>query len=238
MNKPDGNRYEIRIKEYKLIKASELVPNEENFRIHPGLQQDAIRGIMGDVGWVDAVKVYETSDGQYKLIDGHLRQGLEPDDMIPVLVTDINEEEARKILASHDHIATLATIDEDKLQALVHSIHTDDAALDAMIESLKKEAKIAEDSGGDDKPEEGGPPGMELSPHEHYDFVVVLARTTQDWSLLTDLLGIEDRRNLATRKSKVGMCRAITADKLIEVILTGKVAAEERESHSASEAPK
>ena len=51
------------------------------------------------------------------LIDGHLRAETTPDAVVPVLILDVDETEADKILLTHDPIAAMATISEEHLQA-------------------------------------------------------------------------------------------------------------------------
>ena len=43
------------------------------------------------------------------LIDGHLRAETTPDAVVPVLVLDVDEAEADKILLTHDPLAAMAT---------------------------------------------------------------------------------------------------------------------------------
>ncbi len=46
-----------RIKEFKRVPARDLEPNPKNWRTHPKAQGDALRGILADVGYVDALTV-------------------------------------------------------------------------------------------------------------------------------------------------------------------------------------
>jgi hypothetical protein len=57
--------------------------------------------------------------------------------------------------------------------------------------------------------------GMALTPHEHYDYLVVLATTTQEWNVLCERIGLEPEKR---RRGSMGTCRAIRASKLIERI--------------------
>ena len=82
-----------RIKELRRVRASELLPNPKNWRVHPVAQQEGIRTMLAKVGYADAVIARETADG-LMLIDGHLRAEMTPDTEVPVLVTDLTEEEA------------------------------------------------------------------------------------------------------------------------------------------------
>jgi hypothetical protein len=57
-------------------------------------------------------------------------------------------------------------------------------------------------------------PGMALQPHEHYDFLVVLATTAQEWNVLCERLKLEPVK----RRGRMGTCRAIRADKLLDAL--------------------
>lgn len=131
-----------RIKELRRVKASELRPHANNWRSHPPEQQDALRGVLAEVGWADAALVRELPDGTYGLLDGHLRSDLAGDAKIPVLVLDVTEEEAAKILATHDPLASMAEADEQKLGELLAQIDTESEALQAMLDGLAEEHGI------------------------------------------------------------------------------------------------
>ena len=52
-----------RIKELRRVPASELLPNPKNWRTHPVAQQDALRGVLAEVGYADALIARETPEG-------------------------------------------------------------------------------------------------------------------------------------------------------------------------------
>lgn len=124
-----------RIRELRRVPASELLPNPKNWRTHPTAQADALRGVLGEIGFADAVLARETEDG-LQLVDGHLRAEVAPDAAVPVLVLDVTENEADKILATHDPLAAMATTDAGKLADLLQDMQFDSAATAAMTESL------------------------------------------------------------------------------------------------------
>ena len=99
-----------RIKELRRVKAGELIPNERNWRRHPKKQQEALQGILAEVGYANALIAYQTKEG-LKLIDGHLRASTTPDTEVPVLILDVTEAEANKLLASLDPMAAMAESD-------------------------------------------------------------------------------------------------------------------------------
>ena len=130
-----------RIKELRRVKASELLPSPQNWRTHPQGQQDALRGILDEVGYADALLARELPDGQLMLVDGHLRAETTPDVEVPVLILDIDEAEAAKILATLDPLAAMAEADSGKLDELLREIDTGSEALSQLL------AQLAEDNG-------------------------------------------------------------------------------------------
>src|SRR3990172_9302985 len=108
-----------RIKEFRRVKASELRPHPNNWRTHPSAQQDALRGVLAEIGYAGALLARELPDGSLELIDGHLRAETTPEAMVPVLVLDVDEAEADKILLTHDPLSAMATASQDQLQALL-----------------------------------------------------------------------------------------------------------------------
>jgi ParB-like chromosome segregation protein Spo0J len=81
-----------RVKELRRVRAGDLVPNPRNWRTHPQAQQDALRGLLAEIGYADALLVRELPDGRLMIVDGHLRAETTPDELVPVLVLDVNEE--------------------------------------------------------------------------------------------------------------------------------------------------
>ena len=91
-----------RIKELRRVRARDLIAHPKNFRVHPAVQTRALRTLLSDIGYADALIARELPDGRLELIDGHLRVETTPDAMVPVLVLDVNEAEADKLLATLD----------------------------------------------------------------------------------------------------------------------------------------
>ena len=117
-----------RVKELRRVPASSLRPNPKNWRTHPKEQADALRGTL-------------------ELIDGHLRAETVGDTAVPVLVLDVDEAEADKLLATLDPLAALAGVDTQRLEDLLATVETDSDALRQMLDGL------AEDAGIDVEPE-------------------------------------------------------------------------------------
>jgi DNA modification methylase len=113
-----------------------LLPNPKNWRAHPPAQQNALRGLLAELGYCDAAIARELPDGQLQLIDGHLRCETTPDMEVPVLVLDVTEAEADKLLLTLDPLASLAEADRASLTALLATVETDSAAVQAMLADL------------------------------------------------------------------------------------------------------
>ena len=94
-----------RIKDFRRVPARDLVVNPKNWRKHPAAQAEALRGLLDQIGYADALIARELPDGRLMLIDGHLRAETTPEQPVPVLVLDVNEAEADMILATLDPLA-------------------------------------------------------------------------------------------------------------------------------------
>jgi hypothetical protein len=142
-----------RIKELRHVPASDLRPNPKNWRTHPKAQQDALKGILAEVGMADACLARELDDGSLMLIDGHLRAETIGTEVVPVLILDVDEAEADKILATLDPLAALAGSNDARLSELASSVRTDDETLRSIFESMCEDMKDVEKA----KPEEPTP---------------------------------------------------------------------------------
>lgn len=125
-----------RVKELRRVRASELRPSASNWRTHPVRQKDALKGVLAEVGYADALLARELPDGSLELVDGHLRAETTPDSIVPVLVLDVTEAEAKKILATLDPLAALAETDTAKLDALLREVQTESEAVAGMLTEL------------------------------------------------------------------------------------------------------
>src|SRR3954447_3014523 len=96
-----------RIKRHVRVRAGDLVPHELNPRLHPEAQRAALAALYEEVGFARSLLAYELPDGRLKLIDGHLRQSMDPDMEVDVEVLDVDDAEARALLLSIDPLARL-----------------------------------------------------------------------------------------------------------------------------------
>jgi DNA modification methylase len=114
----------------------QLLANPANWRVHPKAQQQALAGILGQVGWVQQVLVNRRTG---HVVDGHLRVALaikQSAPTVPVLYVDLEPEEEALVLASLDPLAAMAGTDDEKLRALLADVSVDSEALAAMLAEL------------------------------------------------------------------------------------------------------
>jgi len=142
-----------RVKSLRMVPASDLRPNPLNWRTHPKAQADALRGVLAEVGLADACLARELPDGSLMLIDGHLRAETLGTGDIPVLVLDVTEREADKILLLLDPLASMAGMNAVALNELLRGVSTGEQSLAAMLEDMAANAGIipAESSERDDE---------------------------------------------------------------------------------------
>src|SRR5438874_4892831 len=130
-----------RVSELIRVKAGELEANPSNWRRHPAHQRAALRALLREIGYADALLARRDGD-RLVLVDGHLRKSLDPDQEVPVLVLDIDEQEADKLLATLDPIASLATADPGALADLLLRVRSDSRAVSDLLAGLRRSAGL------------------------------------------------------------------------------------------------
>lgn len=125
-----------RIKELRRVRAGDLFASPRNWRTHPKAQVDALQGVLSEIGYADALLARELPDGTLELVDGHARQSLDPDQVVPVLVLDLDQNEAHKLMTCLDPLAAMAEANEKALETLLAEISTDSEALQGMLDEL------------------------------------------------------------------------------------------------------
>jgi hypothetical protein len=118
------------------------------------------------------------------------------------------------VLATFDPLSALALANEQALADLLGEVELDHhAELRKLLTDLHGDLE-REEQEADENEERREIPGMALQPHEHYDYLVVLATTSQEWNVLCERLTLQPTK----RRGRMGTCRAIRADKLIELL--------------------
>jgi DNA modification methylase len=130
---PEQVKIRDRIRELRRIRARDLLPNPKNWRRHPKVQSEPLCALLAEVGYADALLARELPDGRLMLIDGHLRAEITPDAVVPVLILDVSDAEADKILMTLDPLATLAEPDTERIKALLQTVQTDSPAVEELL---------------------------------------------------------------------------------------------------------
>jgi DNA modification methylase len=133
----------------------QLLAHDKNWRIHPKNQQDALAGVLREVGLVQNVIVNRRTG---KVVDGHLRVSLaisENQPTVPITFVDLDEKEEALILASLDPLSAMAGTDKDLLAGLLGdlgAIPHDDAVVALLAELAAQAHVISPREGEDDAP--------------------------------------------------------------------------------------
>jgi ParB-like chromosome segregation protein Spo0J len=180
-----------RIKELRRVPVGELRPNPRNWRTHPDAQRDALRAVLAEVGYADALVARELEDGSLELVDGHLRAETTPEAVAPVLVLDVTAAEADKLLLTLDPLAALAGVDEQALAELRAATHFDSPTLNELLDGLTADATSAEN----DEAYASERPEVEIP---------------ESWELVVECTGEDDQRDLYRRMRDEGRrCRVV-----------------------------
>lgn len=111
--------FRSRIVRLDRVSAGDLAYHPGNWRRHPQAQRRAMNAVLEEVGFVTGVITREREDGKLEVIDGHLRTDLASDQTIPVIVTDLSEDEVDIVMATFDPIAEMAEADTEALADLL-----------------------------------------------------------------------------------------------------------------------
>ena len=136
----------------------QLLANALNWRIHPKAQQEALSGVLDEVGWVQDIIVNRRTGN---VVDGHLRASLaigRGEKSVPVVYVDLDEHEERLILATIDPLSAMAVTDTEQLASLLGEITVTDASLQSMLADLGVKAGVVPADGGG-LPDVGEPSG-------------------------------------------------------------------------------
>ena len=140
-------RIRDRIKALRRVKASELKAHPRNWRTHPQQQREAVQAILKEIGYADALLGRELPDGKIELLDGHLRADITARQKVPVLLVDLTDEEADKLLAVHDPLAALAEANSAPLEELLATTSFEDSNLQDVLDDLASSAGLHVEEG-------------------------------------------------------------------------------------------
>jgi len=117
----------------------QLLANPQNWRIHPAFQQEALRGVLDEIGWIQQIVVNQVTG---HVIDGHLRAAVaisKGEKTVPVTYVRLSPDEERLALATFDPLSALAVADSEALAGLLSDVKpfvTDEQVL-ALLDQLQ-----------------------------------------------------------------------------------------------------
>ena len=97
--------------------------------------------LYDEIGFARSLLAYPLADGRLKLIDGHLRAAMNPDQEVDVEVLDVNDAEARALLLAIDPLAQLAGYEADTLEHLREITEQDSTAIQSLWQTLENAAR-------------------------------------------------------------------------------------------------
>lgn len=134
---------------------SQILFNEENWRIHTREQMEALQGSFEDVGNVKRILINLRTSPEWgdrrnieTLVDGHARAVLYSKneiETIPADYVDLTPREEAIVLTTLDPITGMATSDREKLSTLIRDrVETDNANLKALYDSMTAKERLDE----------------------------------------------------------------------------------------------
>lgn len=136
-----------------LLKTAKLVEvplagiekNPKNWRLHPPGQREALRELLGDVGIAVPMIGYKTADGKVRLIDGHARREeyeAAGQQSTSILILDVDEQTADKLLFTIDPISAMARADTKKTAELMKTVRVGGDAVAKMLAQVASSVPI------------------------------------------------------------------------------------------------
>jgi len=116
-------KWSSRIIGHDTVDPKSINKNKHNWRVHPVSQQNGLKNVLNEVGYVQSIIVNKRTGN---LVDGHLRVEMALNEgikKIPVSYIDVSEKEEKLILATIDPLAAMAEFDNAMLKEIVSSIN-------------------------------------------------------------------------------------------------------------------
>lgn len=218
----DGKRdsVRVRVKGLEYVEASRLKQNAYNHRLHGESQRRALRASAEEIGFVTPIIACKDADGNYVILDGHLRAQEFQGDVLPVIVVELSEEEARKFLASHDYVAAMGKIDTEKLLGNITELECEVAEFRKLLIDMECELLNGAEVGkrGQGSRKKGVVSDQDwvgAQGYEHFDCIVVVVETHGEYDTLLTRLGLRDTHS---RHATLGRLKIVHARDVLKAI--------------------
>ncbi len=124
-------RWKDRILRLERVRAGDIQPHPQNPRTHGAKQMNVVLGSLSETGKTRALYAFPAdgkgAKGDFSRLmyyDGHGRVALDPDEIWPVLVTDLTAAEVYRELIIGDASTGLAEYDANMLEAVIREAET------------------------------------------------------------------------------------------------------------------
>lgn len=131
--------YRVRVIAFGTARAGDILDHEGNPFVPTEFQKEGIQGSLEQNGVVDVLKCYlsERHNGRLTLMDGHKRKGMHLDQVWPVVVLDLTDEEADSQLIVHNLLSAWSGMDPMKMDALLQSAKAKNSQMAATQERIR-----------------------------------------------------------------------------------------------------
>lgn len=140
----DASGYRNRIVERIYVRAGDILPNLRNPKHHSKEQLKTLHAIFSRFGIVDALIAYYSArnGGALTYFDGHGRDMTNPDQVWPVDVTDLADEEVDQLVLYFDKVGAMAKPDAELLADLLRQADLEDDSLAQLAALSARDARL------------------------------------------------------------------------------------------------
>ena len=207
-----------------LVPPESLKPHPENPNVHGETQIATLADLIASIGWRFPIVVSKRSGfivaGHCRLLAAQ-RLGLET---VPVDWQDFASETDERIqLLADNKIPELAMRDPLLERAALSKLLDANASTilagysPQEVEDLLKQADEQDETAVLGEHEI---PAMELHPHEHYDYIVLMFRNAYDWVHALQALGVTDvNYSQIVKRKRIGLGRVMDGARVLSQLL-------------------
>lgn len=202
----------------KVVKTDSLKPYPENPNKHSETQVVMLADLIRTVGWRYPIVVSKRSG---YIVSGHARwlaaKRLDLES-VPIDFQDYDSENDELLqLLGDNKIPELAQRDINKEAAILERLRGENVNTllagykPKDLEQILKRANLPKLNHEDEMPE------MELNPHEHYDYILLLFRKDYDWMKALQVFGIKDMQYGTVKdKKKIDLGRVVDGARILQ----------------------
>jgi len=135
-------KWNNRIIGHEDVPLSDILFNPRNWRIHPMNQQNALMGVLQEVGVVQNIIINKRTGN---LVDGHLRCQLADrngEKTVSAVIVDLSEEEEALVLSTLDPLSAMAITDKQKLDELFADIQSENDNVNKMLDEIRQKEQL------------------------------------------------------------------------------------------------